>query len=250
MGWHARMAVLRVQAARRRWRAGLRQARPGGDAADVHLAAGRHRGPVAVGVAARSGRARRRTARSESGRQQPDEGVRAAYEAHHRGLTQLAVLLAGDLAAAEEIVQAAFVSMHRARPRLATGGGLRHLRREVVQRARSRRPGSSQAAPQSRLPGGPPAAPILAILQTIPVRQREAVVLRYFAGLSDTEIAAVTGARPAAISRYAQCGLAAFALAARVAGGPAARQPDAVTRPAARAEPGHETAGSRPVGEP
>lgn len=39
--------------------------------------------------------------------------MRALYEAYYRGLTQVA----GDLAVAEEIVQAAFVAMRRAWPR-------------------------------------------------------------------------------------------------------------------------------------
>lgn len=220
----------------------------------MHLTAGRHGVRIAVGAVAGSGGAWHRESRRESRIQQADGAVRAVYEAHCRGLTQIAVLLAGDLAVAEEIVQAAFAAMHGAWPRLATGGsGLSYLRREVVRRARSRRLGSPPVAPharQSRLPGGPPSARILATLQTMPVRQREAVVLRYFAGLSDTEIAAATGARPSAISRDVRCGLAAFALAAPPCSEPAAGRPDAVTMPAVRAEPSYEPPGSRPTREP
>jgi DNA-directed RNA polymerase specialized sigma24 family protein len=153
--------------------------------------------------------------------------VRALYEEHYRALTQLAALLAGDLAAAEDITQAAFVAMHRAwRPLGTSDAELLYLRREVVRRARSRRTGrrgTAGQAPQPRLPGGPLAVPAVAILGTLPVRQREAVILRCWAGLSDTEIAAVTCAPLQAVTGDLKRGLDALA---------------------AVAEPGHEAAAS------
>ena len=141
--------------------------------------------------------------------------MRALYDGHYRALTQLAALLVGDLAAAEDIAQAAFVAMYRAWRLLGTSdAALWYLRREVIRRARSRRPGRRDIPgqrQQAQPPGRSTAAPLLTILATLPVRQREAVILRYWAGLSDTQIAALTGARPQAVVANLNRGLAFLA---------------------------------------
>lgn len=137
------------------------------------------------------------------------------YDSHYRGLVQLAALLAGDLAAAEEMVQAAFVGMHRAWHLLEpSDAALPYLRRQVVRRARSRRPGRRGTAgqpPAPQLPASPEALRVLDILSTLRARQREAVILRFWAGLSDAQIAALTGARPHAVARSLKRGLAVLA---------------------------------------
>lgn len=78
----------------------------------------------------------------------------AAYRTQYRSLVRLAVLLTGDVAVAEQVVQDAFVAMHGAWRRLADRGKLAHrgkladrsgdrdqlvryLRRSVVVRSRS-----------------------------------------------------------------------------------------------------------------
>ena len=50
----------------------------------------------------------------------------AAYRTQYRSLVRLAVLLTGDVAAAEQVVQDAFVAMHGAWRRLADRGKLAH----------------------------------------------------------------------------------------------------------------------------
>jgi DNA-directed RNA polymerase specialized sigma24 family protein len=45
-----------------------------------------------------------------------DRVVALLYRAHYQSLARIAALLVSDTAAAEEIVQSAFVSLHRARP--------------------------------------------------------------------------------------------------------------------------------------
>jgi DNA-directed RNA polymerase specialized sigma24 family protein len=141
--------------------------------------------------------------------------VCATYEAHYRALTQLAALLVGDLEAAEEIAQAAFVAVHRAGRLLDAGDtALLHLRREVVRRARSRptaRRHDAARSAQPKTPGSPEAVRAQAILGTLPIRQREAVILRYWAGMSDRQIAAVTGARLQAVTSNLKRALAALA---------------------------------------
>lgn len=177
-------------------------------------AVGRHRNSHAVRNAERSGAAPSTSARRGAARQ-ADQELAALCEAHYRALTKLAALLVGDLAAAEDIVQDAFVAMHRTWRALRTGDQtLLYLRREVIRRARSRRParrGTAAQTPQSQMPGSQAAPRVLAILATLPTRQREVLILRYWAGLSATQIAAVTGSRPQAVTRSIAKGLVRLA---------------------------------------
>ncbi|HUB42902.1 MAG TPA: sigma-70 family RNA polymerase sigma factor [Streptosporangiaceae bacterium] len=211
----------------RRYRPGLQESWPTGNTADGQKrAVGRHRNKRAVQNAGRSGAAWNGNARRDAAAGQADQALRALYEAHYRALTQLAALLAGDLVAAEDIVQDAFVAMHRTWRLLRTGDqALLYLRREVIRRARSSRPArrdTAAPASQSLLPGSPDTARALAVLATLPVRQREAVILRYWAGLSGTQIAAMTGARPQAVESSLAKGLACLAAAAEPDHGAAA----------------------------
>jgi DNA-directed RNA polymerase specialized sigma24 family protein len=181
-------------------------------------AVGRHRNRTAVRKAERSGAAPNRSARREAAKQQADEAVSVLYDSHYRALTQLGALLAGDLAAAEDIAQAAFVAMHRAWRLLGTSdAALWYLRREIIRRARSRRPGRRGVARQTRQQWRPPgrttAVPVLAVLATLPARQREAIILRCWGGLSDTEIAALTGARRRAVTDNLNRGMTVLAAA-------------------------------------
>ena len=139
------------------------------------------------------------------------------YDAHYGALFRLAALLVIDVAAAEEIVQAAFAAMH---------GGWRHLRdsdkalacllRKVVIGARSHH--AARPAPPSRQPAprqaGQPAitAPLalVAALHALPARQREALVLRYYAGLPDTQIAAAMGISARAVTGHIGRGLSSL----------------------------------------
>jgi DNA-directed RNA polymerase specialized sigma24 family protein len=127
--------------------------------------------------------------------------VAALYHAHYRFLTRMTALLVGDGAAAEEIVQDAFVSLHRAWRYLPDGdAALDHLRRAVVSRAHSRSAASPDLLSRPRdLPAagqptpGNPAALLVAALRGLPARRREALVLKYYADWSDPQIALAMG---------------------------------------------------------
>ena len=125
-----------------------------------------------------------------------DRAVTALYLTHYRPLVALAARLVRDLATAEEIVQDSFVAVHAARRRrpdvnLAPS----HLRRSVVDRSRSRvrhQAKVSQLAPALlldrlavRAQRGPSVerSAFISALWALPARQREDVVLRYFADL-------------------------------------------------------------------
>jgi RNA polymerase sigma factor (sigma-70 family) len=62
---------------------------------------------------------------------------------------------------------------------------------------------------------------ILAALALLPQRQREAVVLRYYADLSEAQIAAAMGVSAGSVKRHASRGLAALRDRLGETGGPA-----------------------------
>ena len=136
------------------------------------------------------------------------------YRAHYQSLTQIAVLLVSDTAAAEEIVQSAFVSLHRAWRYLGDEDrALAYLRGAVVSGTRSRdvattdsprRPGG---APQAFWPDSIPGTLLVAALQALPARQREALVLKYYAQWPDAQIAAAMGISGRAVVRHTERGL-------------------------------------------
>jgi DNA-directed RNA polymerase specialized sigma24 family protein len=126
--------------------------------------------------------------------------VAALYAEHYRPLVRLAVLLVSDLASAEEIVQEAFADLHGTwRTLPGPDAGLRYLRRSLIRRSRAV---TSQQAD--------PGAGLLLALRALPARQREVLVLRYFADLPEAEIAAVTGTRIAVVRTYAARGMSSL----------------------------------------
>ncbi len=128
------------------------------------------------------------------------QGLTTLYQAHYQSLVRLAVLLVSDLATAEEIVQEAFADVHgtwRALP--GHDDALRYLRRALIRRSRS--------APQPQASAG---AGLLAALRALPAREREVLVLRYFADLPEAEIASVTGTRIAVVRTYAARGMSSL----------------------------------------
>jgi DNA-directed RNA polymerase specialized sigma24 family protein len=137
-----------------------------------------------------------------------DHTLTALYLAHYRPLVQVAALLVQDLAAAEEIAQDSFVAAHAAWRRLPDADhALACLYRCVVDRSR--------AVLGGRMGAGPPPADRAAALReagvglgssafiwalwALPPRQREIVVLRYFADLSDSQVASATRISPGGV---------------------------------------------------
>ena len=128
------------------------------------------------------------------------------YRTHRMQMVRLAILLVDDMASAEDVVQEAFAGLYR------NWGGLRdrnaaigYLRTAVVNGSRSmlrrRRTARAYVPPD---PGTARSAESLAMLSTehqavvtalgdLAPRQREVLVLRYYGGLSEAEIAAATG---------------------------------------------------------
>jgi len=167
-----------------------------------------------------------------------DHAVTMLYDRHYRALTQLAGLLVSDAAVAEEIVQDAFVAMHRAWRHLpGCDKAVPYLRQAVVRRSRSRRaarrcPGAARPGRGSARPGrgawrpdaptggqraistqpapGLAAAGLAAALRALPARQREALVLRYYADMPDSQIATAMGINARAVSSYVARGISSL----------------------------------------
>ena len=138
----------------------------------------------------------------------PDQGadraVQVLFGEHYRSLVRLASLLLPDAGTAEDLVQDAFVAVHDAWDQLQdTGRALAYLRRCVVAGSRSRQdrpvlartaPGLAPGRPATGRAGPAQHSPeLVAALHALPALQREALVLRYYAGLAGPEAAAVMG---------------------------------------------------------
>jgi RNA polymerase sigma-70 factor (sigma-E family) len=152
-----------------------------------------------------------------------DDAVTHLYAAHYGSLVRLAALLLHDTAVAEEVVQDSFVAMHGAWRRLSDPErALAYLRQSVVNRSRSalrRRAVAQRNAPP---PAPAPAsaeqgallalehAAVLAALRRLPQRQREVLVLRYYADLSEAEIADAIGVSRGAVKSHASRAMAAL----------------------------------------
>ena len=145
-----------------------------------------------------------------------DHAVTALYLTHYRALVRMAALLVQDLATAEEIVQDSFVAVHAAWRRLPDSDhALSYLRRSVVDRSRSalrQHVVVDKLAPRLApdLPTGcgegsmeVERSAFISALWTLPARQREVVVLRYFADLPVTQVASATGISEGAVKVHA-----------------------------------------------
>jgi RNA polymerase sigma-70 factor (sigma-E family) len=144
-----------------------------------------------------------------------DRAVTELYSTHYRSLVRLAVLLVRDIATAEEVVQDSFVAMHGGWRRLRDSDkALSYLRQSVVNRSRSVL--RHRVVVDRNAPKPPPDMPsaehgaitllersaVVAALRTLPPRQREALVLRYYGDLSEAQIATAMGISKGAVKSH------------------------------------------------
>jgi RNA polymerase sigma-70 factor (sigma-E family) len=163
----------------------------------------------------------------DTSRWSADDAVTRLFASHYGALVRLAILLTHDPAVAEEIAQDAFVLLH------THWSGLRdpdkavpYLRRTVLNRARSElrhRRVVEQFQRRRTVPVTAPSAEagaldaerqawVLAAVRTLPARQREALVLRYYADLSLAEVAEAMGLSEGAVKSHTARALAALRL--------------------------------------
>ena len=132
------------------------------------------------------------------------EAVTALYRAHALGLIRLAVVMLGDRGAAEDAVQEAFCGLYRRWHGLSDPGkALSYLRSSVINGCRSalrrRRRQAGLNPSTGDAPGesaeataliGEEHRQVLTAIRSLPARQREALVLRFYLDLDEEEIAA------------------------------------------------------------
>ena len=153
----------------------------------------------------------------------------ALFREHHAELVRLAVLMTGDRTSAEDIVQDVFARLC-ARDYLpdSGSGALAYVRAAVLngcrsalrRRAIARRFGgardglaaaTTQRSAESEAMLAEDRRQVLAALAGLSRRRREVLVLRYWLGLPEAEIAAVLGISPGTVKSTAARGIAALA---------------------------------------
>jgi DNA-directed RNA polymerase specialized sigma24 family protein len=140
--------------------------------------------------------------------------LESLYGQHYATMVRAAVLLVRDLPTAEDVVQEAFAGIMGREPRDPAA----YLRRSVVNGCASvlRRRGAAERAVLVDVPWGMEHGAMLdgnaviAALDVLPPRRREAVVLRYYLGLSEKEAASAMGCAPGSVRSHAARGLAAL----------------------------------------
>jgi RNA polymerase sigma-70 factor (sigma-E family) len=154
-----------------------------------------------------------------------DSGVIAVFEAHYAHVVRLARLLLDDPADAEDVVMDAFVGLSRRWQHVRrTEDAFFYLRTSVVNGSRSRLRRLRVARERRHTQLERDCAPadqtamthleheaVITALRGLPRRQREVLVLRYYDGASEAEIADVLGISTGAVKTHASRGLHAVA---------------------------------------
>ena len=148
--------------------------------------------------------------------------VTALYAEHALGLVRLAVIMLGDRAAAEDVVQDAFLGLYRRWDRLADPSHpLAYVRASVINGCRSALRRRSRGV--VRLFTEPPAESaearalvseeyraVVAAIRRLPARQREALLLRYYLDMSEGETARAMGVSRGTVKSATSRALAAI----------------------------------------
>ncbi len=151
------------------------------------------------------------------------EVVTELYDAHYNQLVRLALLLVHDLQTAEEVVQDAFEAMHKAWRRLRDSEkALSYLKQTVVNRSRSvlrhrkvvdmhsPKPAPDEPSAEHAVLALLERSAVVSALRALPERQREAMVLRYYADLSEADIARAMGISRGAVKSHTARAMAAL----------------------------------------
>jgi len=155
------------------------------------------------------------------------EAISQLFVAHHRRLVGLASLLVDDRETAEDVVQEAFGALYARWSLLRNPeAAVAYLNRTVVnggrgqlrhrQRARVNlplmTPRSEELDSAERVAVEHDEAELLwRAVVSLPWRQRQVLVLRYYLNKSEAEIASTLGVSPGSVKKHASRGLAALA---------------------------------------
>lgn len=161
--------------------------------------------------------------RTEPAADQSTIDVSLLYRNHWRALVRLAILLVDDLASAEDVVQEAFVSLHRRHATVHPAAAVAYLRTSVVNGCRSvqRRRTVARKHLRSAEPDLAVGADVdlliaedqrqaLDALRQLPARQQQVLVLRHWSNLSEREIAETLGISVGTVKSAASRGISAL----------------------------------------
>ena len=145
------------------------------------------------------------------------------YRDYAGDLLEMLWVYVGDKATAEDLVQESFIRLHRAWPRLDHSGSIRaYLRSIAFNLARSgfrRRVVALRHRPHRAFPADSAEMDVIlredqqevaTALRTLPDRQRQCVLLRYWIELGDQEIASELGISVNSVKTHLRRGLAAL----------------------------------------
>lgn len=149
------------------------------------------------------------------------------FRQHHADLVRLALLLVGDRASAEDVVQDVFTRLCVRDRGLEQDGALAYVRTAVVNGSRSvlrrrvlaRRVAVTHAAPPPEVQESAEHSAILAedrrrvlaALAALPSRRREVLVLRFYLNLPVAEVAVMLGISQGSVKSAAARGLETLA---------------------------------------
>ncbi|MFI9463332.1 SigE family RNA polymerase sigma factor [Streptomyces xiamenensis] len=152
------------------------------------------------------------------------------YRAHYRSLLGLAALLLDDIASCEDVVQEAFIRVHSARGRVRDQEKtLAYLRQTVVNLSRSTlrrrilgmkllsKPMPNMASAEEGAYEQLERAELIQAMRGLQRRQREVLVLRYFADMTEAEVASTLGISAGSVKAYGSRGIAALRVAMEAA---------------------------------
>ncbi|MFE0421653.1 SigE family RNA polymerase sigma factor [Streptomyces sp. NPDC058953] len=148
------------------------------------------------------------------------------YRAHYRSLLGLAALLLDDTASCEDVVQEAFIRVHSARKRVRDPEKtLAYLRQTVVNLSRSAlrrrilglkllsKPMPDMASAEEGAYEQLERDDLIKAMRGLQRRQREVLVLRYFADMTEVQVAQTLGISLGSVKAYGSRGIAALRVA-------------------------------------
>jgi len=152
-----------------------------------------------------------------------DEAIAALFTEHARSLVRLARFFADDRNAAEDLVQEAFLRLRRSFHRIENPDrAVAYLRSIVLNLARDYnrrglmsmrhrlRENVGHASVEDQIVMREDQLEVIDALQTLPLRQRDCLVLRYYLDLGVQEIAETLGLSANSVKTHLRRGLAAL----------------------------------------
>jgi RNA polymerase sigma-70 factor, ECF subfamily len=154
-------------------------------------------------------------------------GLEILVARHQQAAARLAFLLTGDRFLAEDIIQESFLAVFRSIRSFRADqafapwlyGIVTNVARNMLRRASRRHEVSlatvageaeslaGAADPHEQAERGETHSDMLRALEHLPAKQREAVILRYYFGFKDSEIAQIVGCRPGTARERLSAGL-------------------------------------------